>query len=422
MWRWPDAHLDPSVPGAVLSGLARHPKPSGPLDLAAVCSEASTAMNLAPSRIVPEVAAGVANLFLEWYPDGQMIALGNSYQHLTAGRLPHMLAAATLFGWDAIEETLAAGKGGLWFHGENILTAHPGSIYLNLINEIDLPGVALETLPITFIFEFGEHLTMQRLDFMGRRYVNSLPVAEYLSDNRPDLEGWWAPANMVRTDSLDQGALREWFIAGFNRLADHLIRWQNFMTTSGELRPVVQQQTNMTVGRILYTSAHLLASGERGARLADFWQLVDLYAGLQGGGIPRLFSEKYWEETVVAAVGTLPGDLALSFQDYARTLYKEWVDQTLAGVIPPSRVTSSGVAVPYPNGERVLPPQSFLAVHLQERRDTLHGYDLSKPVQAALLGIHNGSLPRRLPEWGRLMLLTLLAEPNRFIERRFLHL
>jgi hypothetical protein len=164
-------------------------------------------------------------------------------------------------------------------------------------------------------------------------------------------------------------------------------------------------KTNMTVGRILYASAHLLASGERGARLADFWQLVDLYAGLQGGGIPRLFGEKYWEETVVAALATLPGSIAPLLQDHARALYAEWVDQTLAGVIPPSRVTSSGVAVPY---------------HLQERRDTLHRYDLSRPVQAALLGIHNGSLPQRLPEWGRLMLIALLTEPSRIIERRFL--
>ena len=54
------------------------------------------------------------------------------------------------------------------------------------------------------------------------------------------------------------------------------------MTKGGELRSVVQQQTNMTVGRILYMSAHLLASSERAARLADFSQLVDLYAGLQG--------------------------------------------------------------------------------------------------------------------------------------------
>ena len=64
-------------------------------------------------------------------------------------------------------------------------------------------------------------------------------------------------------------------------------------------------------------SAHLLASSERAARLADFWQLVDLYAGLQGGGVPRLFTEKYWEETVLAALTMLPGRLASLFKEHA---------------------------------------------------------------------------------------------------------
>lgn len=57
---------------------------------------------------------------------------------------------------------------------------------------------------------------------------------------------------------------------------------------------------------------------------------------------------------------------------------------------------------------------------MQERRDTLHGYELSKAANAALLGIHDGSLPQRLPEWGRLMFIALLADPTKFIERRFL--
>jgi hypothetical protein len=83
-------------------------------------------------------------------------------------------------------------------------------------------------------------------------------------------------------------------------------------------------------------------------------------------------------------------------------------------------VSAAGVAVPYPDGERTLSPPAFLAQHLQERRDTLHGYDLTQPVQAALLGIHNGSLPQRLAEWGGFMLIALLADPGRIIERRFL--
>jgi hypothetical protein len=42
------------------------------------------------------------------------------------------------------------------------------------------------------------------------------------------------------------------------------------------------------------------------------------------------------------------------------------------------------------------------------------------PVLLGQLGIHNGSLPQRLPEWGRFMLIALLADPGRIIERRFL--
>jgi len=154
--------------------------------------------------------------------------------------------------------------------------------------------------------------------------------------------------------------------------------------------------------------------------LADFWQLVDLYIGLQGGGIHRLFSKKYWNDTVLAALRTLPGSLATLLTDHARTLYQEWIDQTRDGVAPPSRVRAAGVAVPNSNGERILSPAAFLAEHLEERRNTLHGYDLTKPGQAALLAIHNGSLLQRLPEWGRFMLIALLAEPSRLIERRFL--
>jgi len=114
-----------------------------------------------------------------------MIAWGKSHRHVTVGRPHHMLAATTLSGWDAIEETLTAGRAGLWFHGEDISTAHPGAIYLNLLNEVDLPGVAFEAMPVTFIFEFGEYLHVPRLDFMGVTYVHSLPVAEYLPANLP---------------------------------------------------------------------------------------------------------------------------------------------------------------------------------------------------------------------------------------------
>jgi hypothetical protein len=116
----------------------------------------------------------------------------------------------------------------------------------------------------------------------------------------------------------------------------------------------------------------------------------------------------------------MPGAVGQLFEDFARSLYMEWVDASVAGVTPTSLVSTSGVQVPYPKGSRVLSPSAFFATHVQERRDTTHGYNLNDDTQAALLGIHDGSLPERLPEWGRLMLIALLADPAMFIERRFL--
>lgn len=176
----------------------------------------------------------------------------------------------------------------------------------------------------------------------------------------------------------------------------------------------------MTVSRILNVTAHLLASGDRDSRFADFWQLVDLYAGFGIGGIPRLFGEKFLEDVVNQACRTMPGAVGRLFEEFARNLYQEWLDATVSGVVPPSLVTVSGIQVPYPKGSRLLTRTAFFATHVQERRDTTHGYDLDDDTQAALLGIHDGSLPERLPEWGRLMLVALVADPSVFIERRFL--
>jgi hypothetical protein len=57
---------------------------------------------------------------------------------------------------------------------------------------------------------------------------------------------------------------------------------------------------------------------------------------------------------------------------------------------------------------------------MQVRRNTLHGYDFRRADQRQFLAIHDGRLPVRLPEWGRLMIIALLADPQKFIERRFL--
>jgi hypothetical protein len=54
------------------------------------------------------------------------------------------------------------------------------------------------------------------------------------------------------------------------------------------------------------------------------------------------------------------------------------------------------------------------------RRNTLHGYDLGRPATQEFLAIHDGTLPLRLPEWGRLELIALLANPTRLIDQLLL--
>lgn len=48
-----------------------------------------------------------------------------------------------------------------------------------------------------------------------------------------------------------------------------------------------------------------------------------------------------------------------------------------------------------------------------QRRNTLHGYKLKNINKFRdFLAIHDGALPFRLPEWGRYMLIALLADPS----------
>jgi hypothetical protein len=413
--QWPNATLDSRTSTAMLASLQAIGKPTTMLDLAQAIRLGDHAIGLASSVDIAQAASRVGQKFLEWYPGGQLIAWAKSYDFVMSARPTHLLAGISLVGWQGVEEALKSGRGGLWFAGEDIATSKPAPLYLGLANPNDLPGVVFESVPVTFIFEFGEYLKNDpALDFVSMRYVHGVPSTTYMSPKQPAMVG------IVQTGSLEQDAMRSWFVAGFNRLGHHLVRWENYTTKAGEIKPLVLQEINMTVSRLLNVTAHLLASGERDARFSDFWQLVDLYAGFGIGGIPRLFSEKFLEDVVVPACRTMPGAVGQLFEDFARSLYREWVDASVAGVTPPSLVSTSGVQVPYPKGSRVLSPSAFFATHVQERRDTTHGYNLNDDTQAALLGIHDGSLPERLPEWGRLMLIALLADPAVFIERRVL--
>jgi hypothetical protein len=285
-----------------------------------------------------------------------------------------------------------------------------GSLYVNLVNSEEMPGWAFETPAATFIFEFATNVMVHpSLDFMSIRYLNSLPVLDYLPANLPE------QSPIIQVGFVDQDKLRAWFLAGVNRLADHLIRWENFTTANGDLRLVPLQETNMTMARILNTTAQLLASEERGSRLMAFWDLVDLYAGLMSQDIPRLFDERHWRERVVPGFGSMPAHHAALFLAYASELYREWVEQCVEGITTPSRVFTGTVRIGDP--ERPITRARYFARHMKARRNTLHGYDLRGIENLELLAIHDGSLPQRLPEWGRIMLLSVLGDPTTLLGR-----
>lgn len=343
-----------------------------------------------------------------------MIAWGVNYQHLAAGRPGHMLAAASACGWGELQRGVNAGQGALWFSGESISRSQPAGLYLNLINGFDVLGTAFNTLPIQFIFEFGTNLKDEHpLDFLSLRYVHSVSDVHYMSPQAGRAYAYPQPG------LLQQDALRNWFVLRFNALADHLARIENFRTKAGELRPLAMQQTSMTVNRILNVTAHLLASQEKGAQFSDFWDLVDLY-GTLAAGIDSLFTEAYWQKRLLPAMAALPGDLARLFSDYAIALRQEWTAEVVEGVTDPKRRTGQTVRIGSASAPQRVSHAAFFAKYLPVRRNTLHGYDLARSDQRQFLAIHDGRLPVRLPEWGRLQLIALLADPSLFIERRFL--
>ena len=355
----------------------------------------------------------IASKLLEWYPNGQMVAWGVNYAHLAAGRPGHLLAAASSGGWGAVQRALRDQRGLLWSSGEAIASSQPTGLYLNLVNGFDIIGVAVNTLPIRFIFEFGTNLKDEHpLDFLGVRYVHSVSSAQYLSPDALRLRSGPQPG------LLQQDALREWFVQRFNAIADHLVRIENFRTRTGELRPSALQDRSMHLNRILNVTAHLLASRETAAQFSDFWDLFDLYGSLMGG-LVNVFSETRWQRDVLPAMGSVPGDLATLFTQYATDLRNEWVAEVVDGVTDPNRRTKRTVRVGSGGGQ----PRSysaFFAKYMDVRRNTLHGYSLDRPDVQEFLAIHDGRLPVRLPEWGRLEFIALLANPGRLIDRLYL--
>jgi hypothetical protein len=132
---------------------------------------------------------------------------------------------------------------------------------------------------------------------------------------------------VVKLDSLAVDASREWFIQGMNRLAGHLLRWENFRTTADELRPLVQQQVAMTCVRLLQTTGHLFAVRERTARLNDFWDVLDLYASFFNDDHTLILGRDFWHDAVLPSVATLPGRLGGLMVRQANAFYRRQVTE-----------------------------------------------------------------------------------------------
>jgi hypothetical protein len=413
---WPPAPpiLDPAGAEAALRDIEGRPAPQTMLQLAEALHAAEGVMlSSASADAVARHASRIAARLVQWYPGGQMLAWGISYQHLAAGRPGHLLAAARSGGWGPVQRALKDYRGALWSAGEDISTVQPAGLYLNLINGEDIIGAAVSTLPIKFIFELGTNLKDQHpLDFLAIRYIRSTPTSHYLSLDAA------RPRPGPQPGLLQQDALREWFVQRFNAVADHLIRIENFRTRSGELRPEAMQERSMHVNRILNVTAHLLAAREQATRFSDFWDLFDLYGTLMGG-LGEVFAEPHWRKDILPAMATLPGDLAALFTMYATDLRDEWITEVTSGVTDPGRRMKQAIRVGTGKGQR-LSDAAFFARYMDVRRNTLHGYNLRRTDAREFLAIHDGSLPVRLPEWGRLELISLLANPGRLTDQLYL--
>jgi hypothetical protein len=413
-WPFVAPILNPAGAEAALREFEARPTPATMLQLAETMYAAEGIMLAAAGAddVVRHVSRITAKL-LQWYPGGQMLAWGISYQHLAAGRPGHMLAAACSGGWGPVQRALRDHRGPLWFNGEDIAKSQPAGLYLNLVNGSDVLGVAVNTLPIRFIFEFGMNIAdAHPLDFLGIRYVHSVADAHHLSPDALRVRSGPQPG------LLQQDALREWFVQRFNAVADHLIRIENFRTKTGQLRPAAMQERAMHINRILNITAHLFASRETATRFAAFWDLFDLYGTLMGG-VDKVFAEPHWRKDILPAMSTLPGNLAGLFTQYATDLRSEWITEVADGVSDPARRMKQAIRTGPGKGQRQT-HAAFFAKYMHVRRNTLHGYDLARPDTQEFLAIHDGTLPLRLPEWGRLEFIALLANPGRLIDQLFL--
>jgi len=272
-------------------------------------------------------------------------------------------------------------------------------------------GWSFETPVMTFVFEFGRRVEfgLEPFDVVALRHLHSYDNLNYLPRNLPQRR------RVIKLDPLALAALREWFIAGMNRLAGHLLRWENFKSVGGELRPLVQQQVAMTCVRLLQTTGHLFATRERTGRLSDFWDLLDLYASFFNDDHRLILGRDFWTDVVVASLDSLPGRLRALMVAHATSLYDKLVKEVVEGVFQGSRHTRRSVRTGLSGSQKAISRSAYFARHIDVRRNTLHGYKLRRIEDFRDIAIHDGTLPWELHEWGRYMFMALIAKPEAFL-------
>jgi aspartyl-tRNA(Asn)/glutamyl-tRNA(Gln) amidotransferase subunit B len=372
--------------------------------------EADKVVKGAPKKDYGKYIIRLAAELLRIFPEGQLSVWARSVNYLKAHSAIHLLATAEWLGFDAAREALGSGSQGyMWGTDEEITFAHPGSMYFNLL-ETGPAGFAFETMPFVFFFDFGRQIQVRPLDVDSFRGLHSLSLVG-ASANLPD---WWLKHPEFPIDA--RSPIQMWFLEGYNRLAHALAAWENFKTQDGDLKPGVQWQANTTVGRILNKTAHLLAASELGTVDSDFWDLIDLYAGLQNVHARRLFEPDYWRQMVVDSLEGLPGPIRPYLVGRASEMYAFWVKDCVRGIIQPSRRQLDSVVIGEPGNTKMIGNAEFFASHMSVRRNTLHGYKLDSPeLYRDFIASHNGQLPGAIWEWGRYMLYALLAKPDKFV-------
>lgn len=384
-------------------------RPQTALQWADIYTEVRTALMSATAETIPNIAARVANVLLTWCPNGHLAVWAKNVGYMAEERVVHVIATTQLLGLDAAEEIVNSDTSML-IAAEDILTSHPGVIYLDLV-DAGTSGWAFDTLPFLFIFDFGEYREWPAFDRALIERLHSLSLVTYSARLPPPTRP------VINLGVLGQAGLREWFVEHYNSLADRLLRLESFRTDAGRLRPVIQNQTMMTVSRILNATAHQFAVGEVYSRLVDFWDLVDLYAGLcDRNDVAELFSASFWNREVMRGLGTLPSALSAGLQAHARRAYLRWVRECAEGITQPSR-KGRMITVGEAGSARAVSPSTYFAKHLAVRRNTLHGYYPRRldDYRDYVAG-HDGHLPDDIDQWGRWMVMTLLARPDFFFE------